>query len=53
MTYSVDNVQVSSKEYGESMGKCMSHGLTASFNRTARDDAREKTKAFVVKTFGL
>lgn len=53
MTFSVDNVVVSSKEYGESMGKCMTYGVTVSFNRTARDDARNQVKGFVFKTFGL
>lgn len=53
MTYSVGNVVVSPKEFGESMGKCMSHGVTVTFNRSARDDARIQVRSFVSKVFGL
>jgi dienelactone hydrolase len=53
MTYSVGNVVVTPKEFGESMNKCSSLGVTVSFNRKARDDARNQVKDFVTKVFGL
>ena len=53
LTYSVDGKEVSSKEYGESMGKCMTTGVTVGTNYKARTDARARVKSFVLKNFAM
>jgi dienelactone hydrolase len=51
--YYAEGKQVTAKEYGEYYGKCMTRGSTVGFSNSATADARAKTKAFVLKTFGM
>ena len=53
LTYSMDGKEVSSKEYGESMGKCMTTGVTVGPNYPARENARARVKSFVLKNFAM
>jgi dienelactone hydrolase len=53
LDYYVDRKQVTSKEYGEYLGKCMTRGTTVGLNVKTKSDSRAKTTAFVKKVFGL
>ena len=52
-SYFADGKQVSSKEYGEYFGKCMTKGSTIGFSYSATADSRDRIKAFVLKTFAM
>ena len=51
LTYSVGGKDVSGKEYGEAMGKCMTTGVTVGPNYQSRDLARASVTRFVRKNF--
>jgi dienelactone hydrolase len=53
LTYYAEGKQVTLKEYSEYLGKCTTKGSTVDLNFEAKSDSRAKTKAFVIKTFGL
>lgn len=53
LDYYVDRKQVTSKEYGEYHGKCMTRGTTVGLNSKSKFDSRAKTQSFVKKVFGL
>lgn len=53
MTYYLGDTRVTSKEYGEYFGKCVARGASVSPDRTAKADARARTKAFVLKNFAM
>ena len=53
LEYYADGKQVTSKEYGEYFGKCLTTGTTIGFSHSATSDSRAKTKAFVLKIFAM
>lgn len=53
LTYAVGSQIMSLKEYGESMQKCMTTGVTVGPNYQSRDLARASVKSFVRKNFAL
>lgn len=53
LTYYLGDTRVTSKEYGEYFGKCMTRGSSVGQNNAAKDDSRAKTKAFVLKNFAM
>ena len=53
LSYSIDGVKVSSKEFGEHSGKCLTTGLTVGPDPKAKKDSREKVEAFVRKNFAM
>jgi dienelactone hydrolase len=53
LTYSVGGKDVSGKEYGEAMGKCMTTGVTVGPNYPAITASRTAVKSFVSKNFAM
>ena len=53
LTYYVGDNQVTSKEFGDYWGKCTVRGGSIGPNHPAKSDSRDRTKAFVLKTFAM
>jgi len=53
LTYAINGKTVSPKEYGEGIASCMTTGVSFGLNRAARNDARARVKALVLKNFGM
>ncbi len=53
LTYSINGLRVSAKEFGDTMGACMTTGVTVGPNYVSRDAARAAVKSFVRKNFAM
>lgn len=53
LTYSADGKLVTTKEYGDYLGKCLTRGITVGYSSSAASDAQKKVRAMVLKTFAM
>ena len=53
LTYSAGGKPVTSKEYGDYLGKCMTRGISVGYSPSAATDAQKKVRSLIIKNFAM